>query len=57
MFNLLSQLTVYIFLLFKRDLYEITCYTIVIVEKRSKWRIQMITGDASYIKKLIAQLF
>jgi predicted NBD/HSP70 family sugar kinase len=35
-----------------RDLYEINCYTIVIVEKLLEWRIQMITGDASYIKKI-----
>jgi predicted NBD/HSP70 family sugar kinase len=52
MFNLFSQLTVNIFLLFFRDLYEITCYTIVIVEKLLEWRTQMITGDASYIKKI-----
>lgn len=52
MFNLLSQLTVCEFLKIDRDLREITCYTIVIVEKLPKWRIQMITGDASYIKKI-----
>lgn len=52
MFILLSQLKDYEFFLKQRDLHEITCYTRIIVIKLLEWRIQMITGDAAYIKKI-----
>lgn len=52
MFILLSQLKDYEFFLKQRDLPEITCYNRIIVVKLLEWRIQMITGDAAYIKKI-----
>jgi predicted NBD/HSP70 family sugar kinase len=52
MFILLSQLKDYEFFLKQRDLPAITCYTRIIVIKLLEWRIQMITGDAAYIKKI-----
>jgi predicted NBD/HSP70 family sugar kinase len=52
MFILLSQLKDYEFFLKQRDLPAITCYTRIIVVKLLEWRIQMITGDAAYIKKI-----